>query len=108
MEVKDFGIKTTLIEPAGYDTDWGTASAVRADQLAAYDDFRAHLPIAASARRADPSATRTAILAVVDAPEPPLRIFFGKGPLPLMQKEYAARLAEWEAWDAVSQAAHGD
>ena len=108
MEVKGFGIKTTLVEPAGYATDWNAGSAVRSEQLPAYDEFRANLPIAASSRRAEPSATRAAILAVVDAEEPPQHIFFGKGPLPLMQKEYASRLAEWEAWDAVSQAAFGD
>jgi NAD(P)-dependent dehydrogenase (short-subunit alcohol dehydrogenase family) len=107
MEVRGFGIRTTLVEPAGYATDWETGSAVRTDPLPVYDDFRAHLPISAAAKRADPRATRAAILAVVDAEEPPLRIFFGKGPLPLMQKEYAARLAEWEQWDQISQAAHG-
>ncbi|WP_369373676.1 SDR family NAD(P)-dependent oxidoreductase [Promicromonospora sp. Populi] len=108
MEVKDFGIKVTLVEPAGYATDWAAGSAIRSEQLPAYDEFRANPPISASARRADPSATRAAILAVVDAEEPPRRIFFGKGALPLMQKEYASRLAEWEAWDEVSQAAFGD
>ena len=40
---------------------------------------------AAIARRrgvpGDPSATRSAILKVVDAEEPPLRIFFGKVPI---------------------------
>jgi len=108
MEVKGFGIAVTLIEPAGYATDWGTTSAVHADPLAAYDDFRAHLPISAAARRADPHATRAAILAVVDADEPPLRIFFGRGPLALMQTEYAHRLDEWASWDEVSQAAHGE
>jgi NAD(P)-dependent dehydrogenase (short-subunit alcohol dehydrogenase family) len=108
MELKGFGIHTTLVEPAGYATEWGSTSAVTVPRLPAYDDFRADLPIAASTKRADPSATRPAILEVVDADEPPLRIFFGKGPLPLMQKEYAARLAEWERWDGVSRAAHGD
>ncbi|MFJ6567994.1 SDR family NAD(P)-dependent oxidoreductase [Streptomyces sp. NPDC091292] len=107
MEVKGFGIKVTLVEPAGYATDWQGTSAQRAEPLPAYTDFRANLPISPAARRAVPSATRDAILAVVDSPEPPLRIFFGKGPLDLMRSEYGNRIAEWEKWDEVSQAAHG-
>jgi NAD(P)-dependent dehydrogenase (short-subunit alcohol dehydrogenase family) len=105
-EVKGFGIKVTLVEPAGYATDWAGPSAVHADQQPQYDDFRAAMARPAG-KRGDPSATRDAILKVVDAGEPPLRIFFGQGPLPVIKKEYAARIAEWEAWDKVSQAAFG-
>ena len=35
-EVADFGIKVTLIEPGGFDTDWGGASAKHATPLPAY------------------------------------------------------------------------
>ncbi|MDX3851761.1 SDR family oxidoreductase [Streptomyces sp. AK02-01A] len=107
MEVSQFGVKVTLVEPAGYDTDWAGPSAIHAEHLAAYDEFRANPPLRPSSKRAVPSATREAILAVVDAEEPPLRIFFGKGPLDLMRKVYPQRIAEWEKWDDVSRAAHG-
>jgi NAD(P)-dependent dehydrogenase (short-subunit alcohol dehydrogenase family) len=105
-EVKDFGIKVTLVEPAGYATDWAGPSAVHAERSPVYDGFRAAMARPAG-KRGDPVATRAAILRVVDAEEPPLRIFFGPGPLPLMKQEYAARLEEWERWDEVSQAAFG-
>jgi NAD(P)-dependent dehydrogenase (short-subunit alcohol dehydrogenase family) len=105
-EVKAFGIKVTLVEPAGYATDWAGPSAVHAEQSPAYEGVRAAMQRPAG-KRGDPSATREAILKVVDADEPPLRIFFGQGPLPVIKNEYAARLAEWEAWDDVSQAAFG-
>ena len=39
------------------------------------------------------------------ADEPPLRVFFGDQSLPLMRKEYANRIAEWEAWDDLSRKA---
>ncbi len=39
-EVAPFGIKVTLIEPAGYATDWGGPSSKRATPLPAYDDAR--------------------------------------------------------------------
>jgi len=105
-EVKGFGIKVTLVEPAGYATDWAGPSAVRAEQLPAYDDFRAAMARPAG-KRGDPHATRAAILTVVDAAEPPHRIFFGQGALPVITKEYEGRLDEWRQWDEVSQAAFG-
>ena len=107
-EVRDLGIKVTIVEPTGYTTDWREASSVQAEPIAAYDGVReARAASVAGQRRGDPEATGPAILAVVDAEEPPLRIFFGKGPLDLIRREYAQRIAAWEEWDAVSQAAHG-
>jgi hypothetical protein len=55
----------------------------------------------------DPTATRAAILQVVDAEEPPLRIFFGRGLLERARTEYDSRLAVWQQWDDVAEAAHG-
>jgi hypothetical protein len=46
-------------------------------------------------------------LKVVDADRPPLRIFFGAGPLEMIKVEYEKRIAEWEKWNDVSVAAHG-
>ena len=75
-EVKDFGIKVTLVEPAGYATDWAGPSAVHAERSPMYNEFRAGMHRPAGVR-GEPAATRAAILEVVDAEQPPLRIFFG-------------------------------
>lgn len=40
-EVASFGVHVTLIEPAGYDTDWSGASSKHSDPLPAYDEVRA-------------------------------------------------------------------
>ncbi len=109
-EVADFGIRVTLVEPTGYQTDWAAASAVRTEPIAAYDPVReraAARRAAAIGRRGDPTATRAAILAIVDAERPPLRIFLGDGPLRTAVEEYTARIATWQEWEAVSIAAHG-
>ncbi len=109
-EVADFGVKVTIVEPGAYATDWGGASAKHATPNPAYDAYREK---AAEARRArsgdpgDPVATREAILTVVDAENPPLRIFFGRAPLPIATKDYESRLATWREWEDVSVAAHG-
>ena len=104
-EVRDFGIKVTIVEPTGYSTDWAGPSAVHAEELPVYDEVRAARAEAYSRRgpRGEPEATGPAILKVVDAEEPPLRIFFGKGTLEMIRTEYAQRLATWEQWDDLSQ-----
>ncbi|MBD5655376.1 MAG: SDR family oxidoreductase [Candidatus Eremiobacteraeota bacterium] len=109
QEVASFGIFVTLVEPGGYATEWGGASAKHATPLPAYDPARAAI---ASFRKSsvpgDPNATGAAILKVVDAPRPPLRIFFGTGGLPMTKAEYARRIEIWEKWNDVSVQAQGE
>lgn len=110
QEVAGFGIHVTLIEPTGYSTDWGGASARHATPLPAYDAYREEVARARAARLGtpgDPLATRDAVLAVVDSDEPPLRIFFGDGPLAVAAADYESRLATWREWEPLSVAAHG-
>jgi NAD(P)-dependent dehydrogenase (short-subunit alcohol dehydrogenase family) len=102
-EVAGFGIKVTIIEPGGFATDWGGPSAQRAAPMpAAIASFRsASIP-------GDPDATGPAILKVVDAKDPPLRVFFGSGGLPMTRAEYARRIETWEKWNDVALEAQGD
>ncbi|WP_138732792.1 SDR family oxidoreductase [Modestobacter excelsi] len=109
-EVADFGIKVTLIEPGGFSTDWGGASAKHAQSNPAYDTYREKAAEQRKARVAtpgDPTASRAAVLAVVDAENPPLRVFFGDGPLGIATRDYESRLAEWREWEHVSKVAQG-
>jgi NAD(P)-dependent dehydrogenase (short-subunit alcohol dehydrogenase family) len=109
-EVAGFGIKVTLIEPTGYSTDWAGPSSRSTTPLPAYDEFREEVAkqrAARAARRGDPTATRAAVLALVDADNPPLRIFFGDGPLAVAEADYQSRLATWHEWEHLSIEAHG-
>jgi NAD(P)-dependent dehydrogenase (short-subunit alcohol dehydrogenase family) len=108
QEVAQFGIKVTLIEPGGYATDWAGPSARHSDESATYAGIReARSRARAGAPPGDPKASRSAILKVVDADEPPLRIFFGKVPLGVATADYESRLATWNEWQPVSIEAHG-
>jgi NAD(P)-dependent dehydrogenase (short-subunit alcohol dehydrogenase family) len=110
QEVADFGIKVTLIEPAGYSTDWSGSSARHSTPNPAYDGVREKAQQLRATRQTtpgDPRATREAVLKVVDAENPPLRIFFGESPLATATKDYESRLATWREWQPVSVAAHG-
>lgn len=109
-EVASFGVHVTLIEPAGYDTDWSGASASHSDPLPAYDEVRA---TAESERRSrwsapgNPHASAAAMLKIVDAEQPPLRVFFGSSPLKTAKADYENRLRTWEQWQPISELAQG-
>ncbi|WP_402466018.1 SDR family oxidoreductase [Isoptericola aurantiacus] len=105
-EVAGFGIKVTLVEPGGYGTDWGTASAVHADPNPAYQPLRdAMAARRGSTPQGDPVATGPVILQLVDMDQPPLRFFLGKGLAQMIRAEYDNRLTEWDTHAELSQQA---
>ncbi len=107
QEVAGFGIDVTLIEPGGYTTDWVGPSAKRSEENPAYADVREAQSRSWAESPGDPTATRGAILKVVDADEPPLRLFFGRSPIEVATRDYESRLATWNEWQPVSVEAHG-
>lgn len=108
-EVKPFGIDVTIIEPGAYATEFGSQQSLKfAANLPQYDALRAS--IWESMRNYDlgnPDATASAILAVVDAEQPPLRLFLGRENLDGVKQTYADRINVWEAWQDTAVAAHG-
>lgn len=110
QEVKPFGIKVTLIEPGAYATEFASPSSLkRADGLEVYDSLREQISSQLSGeKRGDPQATAEAILQIVDAQEPPLRFILGNQNLPQVRAVYADRIATWEAWAEVSNAAQSE
>jgi hypothetical protein len=48
------------------------------------------------------------MLKIVDAEDPPLRIFFGSTGLPIARSEYRKRINNWEKWNVVSREAEGN
>jgi NAD(P)-dependent dehydrogenase (short-subunit alcohol dehydrogenase family) len=110
LEVAEFGIKVTVIEPTGYSTDWAGPSAKHSTPLPAYDPAREEAErtrASRGAKRGDPEATRGPILQIVDAENPPLRIFFGANTLAVAEADYESRLKTWREWEPVSIAAFG-
>jgi NAD(P)-dependent dehydrogenase (short-subunit alcohol dehydrogenase family) len=109
-EVAGFGIKVTIVEPGGYSTDWAGPSSVQARRMPEYAEMWDQAAKARASRQTspgDPDATGPAILELVDADEPPLRVFFGSAGLGMTRAEYEKRIETWEQWDALAQRAHG-
>jgi len=109
VEVKQFGINVTIIEPGAYATEFGSQNSLKfTHTLDIYADFKANLfDGIKNTEQGNPLATAKAIFKVVDAEEPPLRLFLGSHNLPEIREAYAKRLKIWEEWEAVSNAAQG-
>jgi len=109
QEVKEFGINVTLVEPGGFSTDWSGPSSKRSQPNPAYDALRERQQEwRASNVPGDPTASAAAIMRVVDADPPPLRVFFGTAPLGIAEEDYQGRLATWREWQPVAELAQGD
>lgn len=108
QEVKPFGIRVTLVEPGAYATDFGKSGTI-ADALEPYAEFRKQfLTHLVNTEQGDPNATAEAVLKLVDTDDPPLRLGLGTSILPRARAAYAERLATWEAWEDISNAAMGE
>lgn len=110
QEVADFGIKVTLIEPGGFETDWGGASAKHASQNPAYDAYRVKAAEQRKVRMStpgNPGATAAVVLQLVDMDEPPLRVFFGTAAPAIAKPDYESRLALWDKFNYLSVEAQG-
>lgn len=109
LEVKDFGIKVTIIEPGAYATEFGSQESLRfAEGMEIYSDYKTQFfEKLKDLERGDPNATPQALFQVVDTDNPPLRFHLGSHNLPWVRAAYEERLAIWEEWDAVSSSAQG-
>ncbi|MFE3850459.1 hypothetical protein ACFXPN_04855 [Streptomyces griseorubiginosus] len=70
----------------------GRAGPARRDQRALSDPAQ------------DPRVTAAVVLELVDTDEPPLRLFLGTYPCPVVEAAYRQRLETWEAWPLASRA----
>ncbi len=107
-EVSQFGIKVTILEPNGFNTDWIGPSAVHTSPLAEYDDLKTEIYQQFShSNFGDPNATALTILKLIDEPNPPLRLFLGNVAFAITRDVYMKRIETWLAWEKASVDAHG-
>ena len=110
QEIKLFGIAVTLIEPGAYATEFGGPASLKiAAGMDIYDKLRQDIfGLLRGEKRGDPQATAKAIFEIVDTQNPPLRLILGDTGLPTVRSAFESRLATWEAWASVSNAAQGE
>jgi len=104
-EVAPFGIKVTIVEPGAFKTDFATRSLARAEQIAAYEPlYEALLKAFEGGVYGDPARAAQAMIKVVEAEEPPLRLALGADALHLIRQKFDAELEEYKRWESVTVA----
>ncbi|PWJ57851.1 NADP-dependent 3-hydroxy acid dehydrogenase YdfG [Dyadobacter jejuensis] len=109
-ETAHLGIKTSLIEPNGFATDWAGASAVQTTS-----DIEDYNPVRAAFNESGenpdtwgkPEATVKPILELIDNQNPPQRLLLGKIAYHTINEAYLKRLTDIQEWKEVSISAHG-
>jgi NAD(P)-dependent dehydrogenase (short-subunit alcohol dehydrogenase family) len=107
-EVSDFGIHVTALAPGQFRTDWAGRSMDRtprsiADYDALMDPLRAARQAKSGSQPNDPAKAARALLALVEASNPPVRLFLGTDALGLVEQKLDAMEAEIAEWDVLSR-----
>jgi NAD(P)-dependent dehydrogenase (short-subunit alcohol dehydrogenase family) len=112
-EVKPFGINVTLVELGPFRTDWNGDSMDRAEPNPVYDEILAERREVLSGAYArtqpgDPHKAGQALIEVLEAEQPPLRLLLGKYAADRGPAVMATRLEEWAEWDSLARGADFD
>ena len=107
-EVASFGIRVTALAPGQFRTDWAGRSMDRtprsiADYDAVMDPIRAARQAKSGNQPGDPAEAARALLALVDAENPPVRLFLGEDALGLVKQKLDRMRDEISAWEALSR-----
>ena len=106
QEVRKFGISVTLIEPGGYATGFGTAGRKNSAQHPAYVESHEKLgKLLATSAGSDATESVDALMKVVDAEKPPVRLLLGNQAVDVLHGMYDRRLAHFKEWEDVSRSA---
>jgi len=107
-EVAPFGIRVLIVEPGAFRTEFGGTAMRRSPCLDAYtttvgptrdavDDMDGNQP-------GDPRKAATAILDLLEADDPPLRIAFGDDAVDAIRAKHDQLRSELDAWEHLSRA----
>lgn len=107
-EVRHLGVRVTALAPGQFRTDWAGRSMDRAPRsLADYDEvmdpIRAGRRAKSGNQPGDPARAAQALLRLVEAEDPPARLYLGADALELVGAKMEAMRAEIAAWEEVSR-----
>jgi NAD(P)-dependent dehydrogenase (short-subunit alcohol dehydrogenase family) len=107
-ELAPFGIHVTALAPGQFRTDWAGRSMDRtprsiSDYDAVMDPIRAARQAKSSHQPGDPGKAAQALLRLIEAGNPPARLFLGEDALGLVAAKLDQMEAEIAAWNALSR-----
>ncbi|WP_315827242.1 MULTISPECIES: oxidoreductase [unclassified Bradyrhizobium] len=107
-EVAPFGIRVIALAPGQFRTDWAGRSMDRtprsiSDYDAVMDPIRAARLAKSGNQPGDPAKAAQALLALVEAKKPPVRLFLGEDALALVEQKIEGMKAEVSAWNKLSR-----
>jgi NAD(P)-dependent dehydrogenase (short-subunit alcohol dehydrogenase family) len=110
QEVEPLGIKVMLVEPSGFRTDWAGRSADESDiQIPDYAATagagRAGVRAASGRQAGDPVRAITAIIAAVEAPNPPHHLLLGNAAFDGAIAKLTELQRDFAKWEVVSRGA---
>jgi NAD(P)-dependent dehydrogenase (short-subunit alcohol dehydrogenase family) len=105
QEVAGFGIKTTLIEPSGFATDWAGTSAAQSAPNLLYQPVRDMLASWRDAPTPTADDSVEAVFQAVDAAEPPSRLLLASSGYDLVLATHEQRMATWRSWEKAARSA---
>ncbi len=113
-EAAHLGIKVTLIEPGAFRTNWSSDTAIIRSAKVIEDYaptaglIRGGLSKMDGHQQNDPAKGALAIIAAVDAEQPPMRLPLGADSVKFLRDQLAAMSKELDAWEAVASSTHFD
>jgi len=107
-ELAAFGIRVTVLAPGQFRTNWAGRSMQRtprsiADYDAVMDPIRAARQAKSGNQPGDPDKAAQVLLRLVEADNPPTRLFLGEDALGLVRQKLDQMKAEIATWGAVSR-----
>jgi NAD(P)-dependent dehydrogenase (short-subunit alcohol dehydrogenase family) len=108
-EVAGFGIHTLIVEPGAFRTGLFRANAAYfSDEMPEYEETvgptRAYVRDGHLQQPGDPVKAAEAIIAALDADEPPLRLVLGADAIDNIERRWEALREELDAWRSVGEA----
>ncbi len=107
-ELAALGIRVTALAPGQFRTDWAGRSMDRTERsIRDYDSVMDPIRLARQAKSGhqpgDPSKAAQALLQVVEAEQPPARLFLGDDALALVSQKLGRMAEELAAWETLSR-----
>ncbi|MER7198792.1 short-chain dehydrogenase/reductase [Streptomyces sp. CB01635] len=105
QEVGPLGVHVTLVEPAGYDTNFTASSKFPATSIADYaDSYATMAEFDKQAVRGDLVKSMAAVADITDVDEPPLHLAVAPASLEMVRGRFAELMAEYDRWEPVTAA----